>query len=196
MQLAQPSTLVAAFDEFHAHFATCFQRRETRQRVQGYIRGLLAKVKRKNCWQIAEVMGERDPQGFQRLLYEALWEADAVCGRLRQLIRQRIGYTPGIGVIDESGFVKKGTRSVGVKRQYCGRGSKVENCQVGGFLGYVAPEAHRCWIARCTCRVNGVPLGRGDGRRKSPIRCASTPNRRWPRSCWRERGPKGSRCSG
>jgi SRSO17 transposase len=87
-------------------------------------------------------MGERDPQGFQRLLYEALWEAEEVCGRLRQVIRQRIGYTPGIGVIDESGIVKKGSQSVGVKRQYCGRVGKVENCQVGVFLGYVAPQAH------------------------------------------------------
>jgi SRSO17 transposase len=142
MQLAQPAAIAASFDDFHAHFATCFQRSETRQRVRSYVRGLLAQVKRKNCWQIAEVMGERDPQGFQRLLYEALWDADEVCGRLRGVIRQRIGYTPGIGVIDESGFVKKGSQSVGVKRQYCGRLGKVENCQVGVFLGYVAPQAH------------------------------------------------------
>lgn len=142
MPLAPPSTIAASFDDFHAHFATCFQRSETRQRVQTYMRGLLAQVKRKNCWQMAEVMGERDPQGLQRVLYEALWEADAVCGRLRGVIRQRIGYMPGIGVFDESGFVKKGSQSVGVKRQYCGRVGKVENCQVGVFLGYVAPEAH------------------------------------------------------
>lgn len=142
MQLAHASAIVASFDDFHAHFATCFQRSETRRRVRAYLRGLLATVKRKNCWQLAEVMGERDPQGLQRLLYEALWEADAVCGRLRGVIRQRIGYAPGIGVLDESGVVKKGTRSVGVKRQYCGRVGKVENCQVGVFLGYVAPEAH------------------------------------------------------
>jgi SRSO17 transposase len=142
MQLAQPSAIAASFDDFHAHFATCFQRSETRQRVRAYSRGLLATVKRKNCWQIAEVMGEGDPQGLQRLLYEALWEADEVCGRLRGVIRQRIGYMPGIGVLDESGFVKKGSQSVGVKRQYCGRVGKVENGQVGVFLGYVAPEAH------------------------------------------------------
>jgi SRSO17 transposase len=142
MQLAQPSAIAASFDDFHAHFAPCFQRSETRQRVRGYVRGLLAPVKRKNCWQIAEAMGEGDPQGLQRLLYEALWDADEVCGRLRQVIRQRMGYTPGIGVFDESGFVKKGSQSVGVKRQYCGRVGKVENCQVGVFLGYVAPQAH------------------------------------------------------
>jgi SRSO17 transposase len=142
MQLAQLTAIAASLDDFHAHFATCFQRSETRQRVQGYVRGLLATVKRKNCWQMAEVMGERDPQGLQRLLYEALWDAEAVCGRLRGVIRQRIGYVPGIGVVDESGFVKKGSQSVGVKRQYCGRVGQVENCQVGVFLGYVAPQAH------------------------------------------------------
>ena len=142
MQLASPSALVASYDDFQAYFAPCFQRSETRRRVQGYVRGLLTTVPRKNCWQMAAVMGERDPQGFQRLLYEALWDADAVGARLRQVIRQRIGYVPGIGIIDESGFVKKGRQSAGVKRQYCGHVGKVENCQVGVFLGYVAPEAH------------------------------------------------------
>lgn len=107
-----------------------------------YVRGLLAEVKRKNCWQMAEKLGAVDPQAMQRLLYEVDWDADAVCRHLRTVLIEQMGYQPGVGVIDESGFVKKGQQSAGVQRQYCGRLGKVENCQVGVFLGYVSPHGH------------------------------------------------------
>ena len=87
-------------------------------------------------------MGDAHPDGLQRLLSGADWDADAVCQQLRAVIVAQMGYEPGIGVIDESGFVKKGQCSVGVKRQYCGRVGKIENCQVGVYLGYVAPQGH------------------------------------------------------
>lgn len=58
---------------------------------------------------------------------------------MRQMVIERLGYEPGIGVIDESGFLKKGDRSAGVGRQYCGRIGKVETCQVDVFLSYVTP---------------------------------------------------------
>jgi SRSO17 transposase len=106
------------------------------------MRGLLAEVTRKNCWQLAEVMGEGHPDGLQHLLYGADWDADAVCQQMRAVVVAQMGYEPGIGVIDESGFVKKGQCSVGVKRQYCGRVGKIENCQVGVYLGDVAPQGH------------------------------------------------------
>ena len=140
MELASQATIAQGYEDFHKQFAPFFQRSETRQRVSQYIRGLLAAVKRKNCWQLAETLGAKDPQGFQRLLYEAQWDEDAVGGRLMALTSARIGHPQGIGIVDESGFVKKGTKSVGVKRQYCGRVGKVENCQVGVFVGYVTPK--------------------------------------------------------
>ncbi len=96
-------------------------------------------MRRKNCWQIAEVMGFDDPQAMQRLLYEAQWDDSAVRRKLREVTVTELGYQPGVGVIDESGFVKKGEQSVGVQRQWCGRLGKVENCQVAVFLGYVTP---------------------------------------------------------
>lgn len=131
-----------SFTDFFSHFEALFKRSESRQMAGDYMRGLLADVKRKNCWQLAETMGIADPQAMQRLLYEAKWEADEVCQKYRGLVASELGYKPGIGVIDESGFEKKGRQSAGVQRQWCGRLGKVENCQVGVFLGYVAPLGH------------------------------------------------------
>lgn len=131
-----------SFATFMANFGRFFKRAESRNSAVHYVRGLLADVKRKNCWQLAEMMGEAHPDGLQHLLYGADWDADAVCQLLRAVVAAQLGYTPGIGVIDESGFVKKGLCSAGVKRQYCGRVGKIENCQVGVYLGYIAPQGH------------------------------------------------------
>src|SRR5688500_15966227 len=116
-----------SFEEFLTPFGKYFKRSESRATAQRYVRGLLGEVKRKNCWQIAETMGDVDPQAMQRLLYEADWSADAVCQEMRQQIKDRLGNLAGIGVIDESGFIKKGVKSAGVQRQYCGRVGKIEN---------------------------------------------------------------------
>lgn len=132
----------SAFEQFMKPFGRFFKRSESRKSAGQYVRGLLAEVKRKTCWQLAEVMGEAHPDGLQYLLSGAEWDADAVCQQLRREVMAQLGYEPGIGVIDESGFVKKGCCSAGVKRQYCGRVGKIENCQVGVYLGYIAPQGH------------------------------------------------------
>jgi SRSO17 transposase len=128
-----------AFEEFFSHFAHEYGRSEVRESAKKYMRGLLAEVKRKNSWQLAEKMEMADPHPLQRLLNEAKWDADVVCRQLRVVVTEQMGSDAGIGVIDESGFVKKGDKSAGVARQWCGRLGKVENCQVGVFLGYVTP---------------------------------------------------------
>ena len=122
-----------SFADYLAPFGKYFKRSESRSTAQRYVRGLLGEVGRKNCWQMAEKLGDGDPQALQRLLYEAAWDADAVCREMRQQVQAVLGYTPGVGVIDESGFIKKGTKSAGVQRQYCGRVGKIENCQRGVF---------------------------------------------------------------
>ena len=71
-----------AFAAFHARFAPFFYRREVRERSARYLRGLLGPVERKNGWQLAEAVGETDPQGMQRLRYAARWDADAVRAEL------------------------------------------------------------------------------------------------------------------
>ena len=129
----------ADFESFQARFAPFFARSEPREAARRYLRGLLVPVQRKNCWQMAEAVGHQDPQPLQRLLYSVHWDEDGVRDELQRFVIERFGDKGGIGVVDETGFLKKGTKSVGVKRQYTGTAGKVENSQVGVFLTYFAP---------------------------------------------------------
>jgi len=102
----------------------------------------MTQVQRKNGWQIAEAAGDRIPDATQRLLYRAHWEADAACDVLQQYTIEVFGDQDGIGVVDEAGFIKKGTRSVGVKRQYSGTAGKVESGQIATFSSYTTSKGH------------------------------------------------------
>jgi SRSO17 transposase len=132
----------ADFLRFCARFADVFGRKEPRSQAIKYLRGLLSPVRRKNSWQVAEAIGDRIPDATQRLLYRSKWSADAARDRLRQFVAEVFGEEDAIGVVDESGFIKKGEHSVGVKRQYSGTAGKVENCQIGTFLSYVTTKGH------------------------------------------------------
>ena len=113
-----------------------FARSEPRRRAVGYIRGLLSDTQRKNGWQLAEHLGDPTPDGVQHLLARADWDADAVRDDLTRYVADHLGDPDGVLVVDETGFLKKGTKSVGVARQYSGTAGRIENCQVGVFLGY------------------------------------------------------------
>lgn len=113
-----------------------FARSEPRRRAAGYIRGLLSQAERKNGWQLAEHLGDPTPDGVQHLLARAGWDADAVRDDLTGYVAEHLGHPDGVLVVDETGFLKKGTKSCGVARQYSGTAGRVENCQVGVFLGY------------------------------------------------------------
>jgi SRSO17 transposase len=128
--------LTAVADRIGRHFA----RSEPRQRAAGYIRGLLGNAERKNGWQLAEYLGDPTPDGVQHLLARAGWDADAVRDELLGYVRERLGHPDGVLIVDETGFLKKGTKSVGVARQYSGTAGRIENCQVGVFLGYATPR--------------------------------------------------------
>lgn len=130
------------FLQFCARFADVFGRKEPRVQASKYLRGLLSSVPRKNSWQVAEVVGDRIPDATQRLLYRSKWSADAARDRLQQFVVEVFGGEDAIGVVDESGFIKKGVHSVGVKRQYSGTAGKVENCQIGTFLSYATKKGH------------------------------------------------------
>jgi SRSO17 transposase len=132
----------ADFVAFHSRFAGVFGRKEPRAQAAKYLRGLMAQVQRKNSWQVAEAVGDRIPDATQRLLYRAHWKADAARDVLQQYVIEVFGDEDGIGVVDESGFIKKGKRSAGVKRQYSGTAGKVENCQIGTFLSYATVKGH------------------------------------------------------
>jgi SRSO17 transposase len=132
----------AGLDAMHARIAGRFARSEVRERARRYLAGLLDRVERKNGWQLAEHLGEHGPQGVQRLLNAAHWDADAVRDDLRGYVVAYLGTPSGVLVVDETGFLKKGTKSVGVKRQYSGTAGRIENCQVGVFLAYASARGH------------------------------------------------------
>jgi SRSO17 transposase len=112
-----------------------------------FVQGLLSPVERKTCWSLAEYAGWADPQPMQRLLRTAVWDADAVRDDVRSWLVERLGHRDGVLVVDETGFLKKGTRSVGVQRQYTGTAGRIENSQVAVFLAYTTP-AGRALIDR------------------------------------------------
>src|ERR687890_1103939 len=101
-----------------------------RTRMLAYLRGLLGQLERKNGWTLAEAAGEISPDGMQRLLRTADWNANAVRDELRSYVVERLG--PGGGlIVDETGFIKKGTRSAGVGRQDTRTTGQIDNCQNG-----------------------------------------------------------------
>ncbi|MDQ3442413.1 MAG: transposase, partial [Chloroflexota bacterium] len=102
----------------HARIASRFARPEVRDRAGRYLAGLLGPVARRNGWHLAEQLGERTPDGVQRLLRTARWDADAVRDDLRTYVVAHLGDAAAVLVIDETGFLKKGTKSAGVARQY------------------------------------------------------------------------------
>jgi SRSO17 transposase len=119
-----------------------FERSEPRERAMKYIQGLMSDITRKNGWQLAEYAGEATPDGMQRLLSTAVWDVGGVRDDLRAYVVEELGDPDGVLVIDETGFLKKGTHSVGVKRQYSGTAGRVENCQIGVFLSYASEKGH------------------------------------------------------
>jgi SRSO17 transposase len=127
--------------ELHRRIGHRFARSEARERVKRYLLGLLGHVERKNGWQMAEAIGERDPQGVQRLLNAAKWDADEVRDDLREYVVEHLGdEATGVLIVDETGFLKKGTKSVGVASQYTGTAGETVNCQVGVFLAYASEK--------------------------------------------------------
>jgi SRSO17 transposase len=126
-----------ALGELHRRIGHRFARSEARERVKRYLLGLLGRSERKNGWQLAEAIGEHDPQGVQRLLNSARWDADEVRDDLREYVVEHLAEEEtGVLIVDETGFLKKGEKSVGVARQYTGTAGDTVNCQVGVFLAY------------------------------------------------------------
>ena len=127
-------------EEVHRRIESRFYRSEPRRRALAYLKGLLSPVERKNGWQLAEQAGDATPDGVQRLLYNYVWDADLVREDLRDYVVEHLGEAGGVLVVDETGFLKKGTKSVGVQRQYSGTAGRIENCQIGVFLTYATGQ--------------------------------------------------------
>ncbi len=135
-------------EALQARIAPRFARPEVRARAGRYLWGLLEPVERRNGWQLAERIGEERPDGVQRLLNGARWDAGEVRDDLRAYVVEHLGDPEAVLVVDETGFLKKGEKSVGVSRQYSGTAGKVENCQIGVFLAYATPRGGRAFLDR------------------------------------------------
>jgi len=122
----------------HDRIAGLFARSEARDCSLAYLQGLLSHCDRKNGWQLSEWMGEAAPYRVQHLLDRARWDADAARDRLRDYALEELSSSDAVLIVDETGFLKKGEHSVGVKRQYTGTAGRIENSQVGVFLCYAS----------------------------------------------------------
>jgi SRSO17 transposase len=162
----------AYMSDIERRLAPYFERAEPRRRAMTYLRGLLSPAERKNSWQLAEVSGDTTPYAIQHLLRRALWDPEAVRAELHRYVVQHLEAPEAVLVVDETGFLKKGRHSAGVARQYSGTAGRVENCQIGVFLGYASALGHALldrelylpqeWTDdRERCRQAGIPDARG-----------------------------------
>lgn len=119
-----------------------FARREPLAHAADLVAGLVAPLERKNCWTIAEHAGHSSPHGLQQMLGRAAWDADGARDDVRGYVLDHLANPGAVLVIDETGDLKKGTRSVGVRRQYTGTAGRIENAQVAVYLTYAAPGGH------------------------------------------------------
>ncbi len=160
--------------------------------MRDYVRALLAPVAGKNSWQLAEHAGHATPDGLQHLLSRARWNPDDIRDDLQTYVAEHLGRPDGVLIIDDTGFLKKGTTSAGVQRQYSGTAGRTENCQIGVFAAY-ASTAGRALVDRelylpkswtddlDRCRAAKVPDQR-EFATKTPARRRSSAGR-WPRRC-------------
>src|SRR4051812_19561149 len=133
---------VRGLDDLVERIAPRFRRIEPRRRVRAYLQGLLCPVERKNGGQLAEPSGDRTAGGGADFLGPMRWDVAQVRDDLRAYVVAQLVDTDAVLVLDETGFIKKGTKSVGVQRQYSGTAGRIENCQIGVFLGYASRPGH------------------------------------------------------
>ena len=134
--------LRAALEQTTQRVGKHFANLAARATAGAYLQSLLSSVERKNSWQLAEVAGFDTPYRFQHLLGRGAWQADALRDEQLGVVLAGLGEEDAVLAIDETGFVKQGKKSVGVKRQYCGASGKIDNCQVGVFLSWQTAQGH------------------------------------------------------
>jgi SRSO17 transposase len=167
MDVAQMQELGDDLESFLAQFDACFERRDTRRHLSTYVQGQLADLPAKSVEPIALHAGT-PVRSLQEFLAHLRWEEDAVRRRLAHLVRDQHGGPHAIGIIDETSDVKKGDKTPGVQRQWCGKVGKKENCVVSVHLGYAREDFHclldgelflpQSWAEdRPRCRQAGIP---------------------------------------
>lgn len=132
----------ASLEALQERLAPAFCRSETRQSASAFIEGLLSPAERKTGWMLAERAGLARPYRIQSLLGRSRWSADLLRDLVRSYVAEALGDRDGVLVVDDTGFLKKGSHSVGVGRQYSGTAGRIENCQIGVFVSYASRFGH------------------------------------------------------
>jgi len=132
----------SAFEELTNRLENTFTNKKSYNTAKKYLTGLLSQVERKNNWQLAETLGQTTPYALQQFLYRGRFSADELRDHLQMYVNEKLGDPNGVLVVDETGFLKQGKRSCGVKRQYSGTAGRIENCQIGVFLTYASQKGH------------------------------------------------------
>jgi SRSO17 transposase len=167
MDAAQIRQLKPMLTRFLKRFADCFSRKDTRAHFPVYIKGQLSDLDAKSCEPIA-LQANVAPRTLQEFLAQHKWDEDRMRDRLRDIVIREHTGPNAIGVIDETSDVKKGDKTPGVKRQWCGTVGKTENCIVTVHLGYATEDFHclldgelflpEDWAEdRERCRAAGIP---------------------------------------
>ena len=128
-------------EKFVEPFASCLVRCEQEQHALDFVWGLISDVDRKNSESIAD-RHDQDRKDLQHFIGQSNWDHSPLIRELAGQVGKTLGRPDAVLVFDPSGFPKKGTESVGVQRQWCGRLGKIDNCQVAVYLGYVSAEEH------------------------------------------------------
>jgi SRSO17 transposase len=161
--------LLPRLEAFAEPFAKSLAGPQQRRHVAEYMTGLLSKLERKTGEAIA-YLHNQERQGLQKFIGEAPWDHQPLLATLAHEVGNELGESEAVLVFDPSGFPKKGTKSVGVARQWCGRNGKVDNCQVGVYMAYVSRKEHTLvnmrlylptdWTKdRARRKEAGVPMG-------------------------------------
>ena len=161
------ANVLERFESFIVPFIRHIKPVSRQKKIKDYMKGLMSDVERKNVESIAYYHGA-DRQQLQKFIGQIEWDDEIILNKLVQHVAREIGTQNGILVLDPTSFPKKGTESVGVQNQWCGRLGKVDNCQVATFLGYVASDEfalidRRLYLPKewtddpPRCRIAGVP---------------------------------------
>jgi SRSO17 transposase len=159
--------LMGRLHDFARPFADRLDTDQQRRHAREYLSGLLSRLEHKTSEAIA-YLHDCERQGLQKFVGLGSWDDAPLLDELASQVGSELGEPDGVIVFDPSGFVKKGTRSVGVMRQWCGRVGKTENCQVALYMAYVSRREHALvdvrlylpgeWTEdRARCEAAGVP---------------------------------------
>jgi len=168
MDAAQIAGLAPALDRYLAHFDDCFGRSEPAAHLRSYVKGQLSDLPRKSVEPMA-LAADTPPRTLQQFLSGANWDQGLMGQQVRRMVARDHAHPHAVGVFDETTFVKKGDKTPGVKRQYCGASGKIDNCTASVHLAYATPDGFiaqldaelfvpQDWAAdRARCRACGIP---------------------------------------